>query len=186
MSAGRPALERGLDEAEFRRWYWTLAELRAFARDLGVGASGAKAEVADRIAAALGGRSAARNARSPARASSTLPGPLTQQTLLPAGQSATQQLRAYFLEVIGPSFIFDGHMRRFLTQSEGATLGDAVENWHRTRGTELPPQSSSLEFNRFTRHWHRDHPEGSAADSRAAWKRYRALPVDERPDVADA
>ena len=172
-----------MTEEEFVRWYWTLAELQAFARTLGVRVSGAKADVKARIAAQLGGRpqpSAARPATS-----DQIVGPLSADTVIPAQQRATQDLRRYFEQEIGPSFRFNGHMRALLAQG-GVTLGDAVAHWHETLGSELPPQSESLEFNRFTKAWHRAHPEGAAGEARAAWKRYRALPEDERPAVADA
>lgn len=179
----RPALCRSLDERDFRRWYWTLEELRRFARTLGLSASGSKAEVADRIAAALSGRSQPTRARS--STTNQMSGALTRGTLIPPDQRATQDLRRYFESEIGRSFRFNGHMRALLRRG-GVTLGDAIDYWYATLNSELPAQSESLEYNRFTKAWHRAHPKGTPADSRAAWLRYRALPADQRPPIADA
>lgn len=74
----RPALTRSLDEVEFRRWYWTLAELQVAAREFGLSASGRKADVTERIAAALGGRTQPTTARS--TTTDHLAGPLTRDT----------------------------------------------------------------------------------------------------------
>ena len=179
----RPPLDPGLSEGELRRWYWTLDELRSFARSIGVSASGRKAEVIDRIAAKLSGRPEPEVTR--ASTTDRISEPLTATTVVPPGQRSTQNLRRYFEKEIGPSFRFNGHMRALLAQG-GVTLSEAVEFWHQTVGTELPEQSESLEFNRFTKAWHAAHPYRSADEARAAWQRYRALPVDQRPPIADA
>ena len=178
-------LTEELAEAEFVRWYWTLAELQAFARSVGVRATGRKLEVSARIAAHLGGRSQPRATPRP-KATPQLTGELCADTVIPHGQKSTRHLREFFEAEIGPSFRFDGHMRPFLADPNGATLGDAIDHWHATRGVPLPRQSSSLEFNAFTKEWHRHHPAGTTTACRAAWQRYRALPVDQRPAVRDA
>lgn len=51
----RPALTPALTGTELRRWYWTLAELSALAREMGLSAGGGKAAVTARLAAALDG-----------------------------------------------------------------------------------------------------------------------------------
>ncbi|MGE0323714.1 MAG: DUF6434 domain-containing protein [Polyangiaceae bacterium] len=182
-TALRPRLSRSLREQDFRRWYWTLEELRRFARTLGVSASGPKADVAERIAAALSGRRQPASVRS--ATADQLCGALSPSTLIPPNQRATQELRRYFEAKIGKSFRFNGHMRALLGRGN-VTLEEAVAFWHATVNTELPPQSESLEFNRFTKAWHRAHPDGTPGEARAAWLRYRALPADERPPVAEA
>lgn len=179
----RPPLDQAMPEQEFRRWYWTMAELQPFARRLGVRASGPKADLTERIAAHLAGRPHARRSSvTPTASGPQLTGPVTMATKIPPGQRSTEELRSFFVAQIGPSFTFNGHMRAFLRAGD-ATLGDAVEHWYRTVGAPLPTQSESLEFNRFTRAWHASHPNGTAAECRQAWAAHRALPVDERPPV---
>ncbi len=184
MNEPRPELSVDLSEAELLRWYWTMAELQPFARSLGLPASGPKAALTARIAARLGGRPAPAPKPS-ARPRSAITTP-TLASPIPAGQRSTQTLRRFFEQHIGAAFKFDGHMRAFLRDPPaGATLSDAIAHWHKTRATELPAQSESLEFNRFTQAWHASHPGGTAAQARAAWERHRALPVDRRPPIED-
>ena len=180
----RPALTPNLTEREFRRWYWTMAELQPFARSIGVRAAGPKMELTDRIAAQLGGRKP-HPSQPRSRSGPQLSGSLSRDTEIPSGQRSTREIRSFFETEIGQSFRFNGHMRAFLLQG-GSTLGEAVDHWYRTSGTPLPKQSASLEFNGFTRKWHVAHPEGTATQCRAAWNRYRSLPVDQRPDIAHA
>lgn len=163
---------------EFRRWYWLKSELMSFARSLGVSASGSKAELTDRVAAALDGESARPPARS-SRRSTQLGGPLSTATVIPEGQRCSQPLRAWFTEQVGPGFRFDAAMRDFIASSAGtATLGDAVDHWHATRNAPPHEIGAQFEFNRFTRMWYRHHPGEPRAQLLVAWRRYRELPAD--------
>lgn len=161
-----------------------MAELQPFARSLGVAASGPKADLTERVAAQLSGRPIPKPThRTKGR---QLSGDPELTTVIPDGQRSNTALRAFFVAHVGNGFRFDGHMRSFLLEPKGATLGDAVAHWHATRNHELPAQSKSLEFNAFTKEWHRHYPDRSSAESRAAWDRFRSLPIDERPPVAEA
>jgi hypothetical protein len=169
-----------LSTEEFLRWYWLRAELAAFSRALGLGAGGAKTELTDRIAACLAGRSVrapVRHRRRPGR----LAEPLTSATAIPADQPCSQQVRQWLVGAVGPSFRFDAAMREFFASIDGPrTLGDAVTHWPRTRHQPRRVIDPQFELNRFTRRWHRDHPEGSHRDLLTDWAVYRAQPVDQR------
>lgn len=177
----RPALCEVTTGAELARWYWLKAELIGHARDLGIVTTGSKAVLTERIAAYLDGRTPApAGTRRRATASTQLSGPLDADTVIPAGQRASRALRAYFVDAVGPSFRFDEAMRTYIADGAGMTLGDAVDHWYATRDRPRTEIGAQFEFNRFIRDWHRDHPSGTAAEARAAWARYRSLPVDRR------
>lgn len=177
----RPALSIALSGAELRRWYWTLAELTAFGRTLGVPRGGGKPALTERLAAALDG--AAAPAPAPrASAGRQLTAPVSAATVIPPGQRCGQVLRGYFEREIGPGFVFDGFMREFIAQGAARTLGDAVAYWHATRQAAtlprpIPPQ---FELNAFLRRWRYDHPGGDRRAALAAWREHRSRPVDER------
>ncbi len=181
----RPELHSGLRESEFSRWYWTMAELQPFARSLGLSASGRKQLVSSRIACCLSGLPQPEEEPLP-KTTDSLPANLDLETVIPTGQRSTQALRQFFAGYIGDSFSFNGHMRHFLRDSDGATLADAIEHWYDTRGLELPQQSASLEFNAFTKEWHQVNTAGTATEARVAWHRFRSLPVDQRPPPGQA
>lgn len=177
----RPPLTAGLTGAEFERWYWLKDELSEFARALGIRSGGSKQALTGRIAARLDGR-AFEEPRTGhlVRGDQLLP-PLTPDSLIPPGQPCSQSVRRWFEEQVGPAFRFDSSMRDFFRHADGTQmLGDALDYWNSTRGegpTSIDPQ---FEYNRFTRAWHIDNPEGSRAELLLAWTRYRALPIDER------
>jgi len=89
-------------------------------------------------------------------------------------------LREFFEAELGPSFIFDRVMRSFISNGVGRTLGDAIHEWHSTRGAMPKPIAEQFELNRFTRRWHAEHPVGGRAELLAAWRVYRSLPEDAR------
>jgi SAP domain-containing new25/Domain of unknown function (DUF6434) len=177
----RPPLKRGLSVVEFRRWYWMKHELVLFARQLGVSTAGDKPSLAARIESHLGGIDTSVLPRSRRlTVSGRLPEPLTVNTRLPPKQASSQQLKAWFREVIGPSFRFDIHMRTYISSNREKTLGDVVRHWHATRKAAKPETLPQLEYVRFTKAWHLANPDGTASACRAAWKRHKSLPIDER------
>jgi hypothetical protein len=185
VTESRPPLNRELSGTELRRWYWLKDEMVGLARQLGVGTGGGKQELTARLVAALDGEPVP--ATEPARrgpAGRLLPGLLSPDTVIPAGQRCNQDLRRFFADHIGPGFHFDASMREFITHGEGQTLGDAIQHWHRTRSRPRADIAPQFELNRFVRDWHAGHPGGSRSEALRAWKQYRSLPVDSRPGSA--
>lgn len=181
---GRPDLGAGLAEVEFLRWYWLKDELAAFARERGLRATGSKDQLTARIAASLGGRVFVEPAARPRPSGRQLSGPLTAGTVIPAGQRSSQVVRAWLTEQIGTGFHFDAAMRDFFVCSDGTkTMQDALDHWHATRSGGVRDIDGQFEFNRFTRAWHRAHPDGARDELLAAWRDYRDRPVDERGRV---
>ncbi|KAB1139140.1 hypothetical protein F7R91_41050 [Streptomyces luteolifulvus] len=174
----RPPLTADLTGAELLRWYWTLDELTALARTMGVARHGGKAALTARLAAALDGLPLP---VVPARRRPTtaqLAEPVNGGTVIPADQRCSQVLRRYFVEAIGPGFHFDAFMRDFIAHHPGRTLADAVAHWHATRPDAARPREieAQFEFNRFTSTWHRQNPAGTRAQALEAWYAHRALP----------
>lgn len=177
----RPALDPAMMGAELDRWYWLRAELVAFARVLGVPTGGGKVDVQRRVAAHLDGRPEPAPVRSRPRASAQLTGPLDATTVVPRGQRCSQPVRAWLAAQVGAGFRFDETMRSWFAEADGTTtLGDAVAHWHATRDDGPKPIAPQFEYNRFTRQWRADHPDGSRADLLAAWHAHRSTPVDAR------
>lgn len=182
VNAQRPDLTTGLTGAELVRWYWLKSELVGFARLLGVAGSGSKDELTARLTAALDGNPPPPGSRrSRTQRGHQLRGDLCADTLIPRGQRSSQELRAWFLTHVGPSFRFDRRMREFIDAADGTTtLGDAVRHWMSTRNEPLTRIDPQFELNRFTRAWYASNPSGTSAELLAAWKNYRSLPIDER------
>lgn len=177
----RPTLTSHLSEPEFLRWYWLKEELESFARESGIRATGSKDLLVARIGASLAGRKFVEPAPARRAAGRQLSGALLPTTIIPVGQRSSQVVRAWMLEQIGPRFHFDAEMREFFAQSDGTkTMQDAVDHFHATRDQGEKSIAAQFEYNRFTRAWHLEYPEGSQEELLVAWNEYRNTPVDER------
>ena len=172
-TAGRPAVEDVTTEADVRGWYWLRSELVDMARARGLPTSGSKLELLERVARTLAGRTPDVAPRR--RAGPQLTAPLQGSTVIPPGQRCSQLLRAWFADRVGRGFRFDSEMRAFIAAG-GATLDEAVEHWHATRGAETMAIAPQFEYNRFTRAWRQAHPDGTREDLLAAWWAHRSSP----------
>ncbi|MEU8267526.1 hypothetical protein AB0B89_10185 [Sphaerisporangium sp. NPDC049002] len=85
--------------------------------------------------------------------------------------------------LVGAGFHFDAAMRDFVATGAGRTLGEAVKHWHATRNQERGEIGAPFELNRFLREWHAAHPGSGRQAALAAWREYRSLPVDARPQA---
>ena len=171
----RPAPTTALSGAELRRWYWTLAELQALARALGLATAGGKAELTERVAVALDGGTPAPPARR-RPAGRQLTGPLHGGSVIPPGQRCGQLLRQYLTDRIGPGFTFDAHVREFVADGAGRTLDELVAHWHATRAAPPRPIAAQFELNRFLRRWRAAHPGQPHTAALDAWRVHRARP----------
>ena len=184
MSAERPPLTRELSAAQFLRWYWLKNELVEFAKAQSLRTSGDKPTIAERIVGLLDGSpSSGLQSVNSSRGtvSRWLPEPLTPDTVLGPRQASSQQLRAYFVDVIGSCFSYDIHMRTFLASDRDKTLGEAVDHWYSSRGVVKPATLPQLEFVRFTKAWHLQYTSGTQQECREAWNVHKSLPRGERP-----
>lgn len=181
-TSARPALDSGLSAQEFQRWYWLKSELIDFARSLDIKTAGSKTVLTERIAATLDGQTFQEPATLRCRGTSRqLSGRLSLQTVIPQGQRCSQVVRAWMTEHVDGGFHFDKHMREFFAQTNGTqTLQDAAEHWLATRGVSKDSIDPQFEYNRFTRAWYEEHPDGTRHELLAAWRDYRARPIDER------
>ncbi|MBP7689929.1 MAG: hypothetical protein KA765_18570 [Thermoflexales bacterium] len=169
----RPPLTCQLTADDFRSFYWLKAELLAFCREKGLSTSGAKTDLAERIALFLetGQRFAPAQVTRRA-ASDPVPETLTRTTIIDANWRCGERLRAFFLQEIGPHFHFNGLMRDFIRQGAGQTLGAAIDAWQADQAaphheTNIAPQ---FEYNRFMRDFFKANPGRTRQYAIAAWQ----------------
>lgn len=177
----RPPLSPALSGTEFLRWYWLKDELADFARSSGQKASGSKALLTQRIAAALDGQEFTEPQPTKRASATQLTELLSGSTVIPAGQRCSQIVRTWMSEHLGSGFHFDAPMREFFAGADGTqTLQDAVDHWHQTRNESRPDIDPQFEYNRFTRTWHSLNPNGTREQLLTAWHLYRSQPTDQR------
>lgn len=178
----RPQLSRDLAATIFAEHYWLRAELAEFCRNNNISAAGSKQDLAARIAALLSGEPQPPVARKSSHGK--MPARFTRAAPIGPGWRCSEALRAFISGEIGRPFRFDRFMRAQIGSGSGAALGDVIDAWREQEGRshEIEPQ---FEYNRFTREYRAHVPNATHASVVAAWKRYREIPVSQRPPVQE-
>ncbi|MFC0044495.1 DUF6434 domain-containing protein [Metabacillus iocasae] len=158
----RPSLTKEMMVKDFTNFYWLKEELQAFCREHGMSSSGSKLELTKRIETFLttGERTKpARKSNNQKRAA--LSADLSLDTVITENHRCSQQARAFFNEVIGPTFHFSTYIQTYFKENVGKTYRDAVAAWYEeekrkkqpTYKNEIAPQ---FEYNQFIRDFFAD------------------------------
>lgn len=178
----RPDIESIRTGAEFERWYWLRSELVDFCRDHGLGTSGRKPELANRIAHFLNTGQIQRS--TPASPTSTVDwrkAELTLETEITDSYSNTQNMRSFMRLNAADHFKFSNEFMDWMRSNQGKTLADAVAFWldlddrKRNGGYREKPLPQN-QFNQFTRALSEAVPGISAKEVRRLWAIKRAKP----------
>ena len=99
----RPELNKKLDAATFRSFYYLKQELADFCKENGLPTSGSKIELTDRIAYFLDTGKVQKP--SPRRISAVMIGTLTENAVIEPNIVCSEKHRAFFCEKIGKVFL---------------------------------------------------------------------------------
>ncbi|MEO1688659.1 MAG: DUF6434 domain-containing protein, partial [Pseudomonadota bacterium] len=129
----RPPVDPAMTPQTFARWYWPVAELRAFCEALGLPSAGRKAELRDRVAFALAhpGQAPPAPPRRRRRSGGVdwKTAALSEATVIDEGVSFGPNLRGWFKARLGPRFSCHGDFMDWMRASPGRTLADAEAAW---------------------------------------------------------
>jgi hypothetical protein len=174
----RPKLTLHISMADFQGFYCLKEELVTFCRQNGLPTVGSKKEIATRIEYFLltGDLSPTVTPTKRSITIDRLPDQLSRDTVIGSHWHCSEQLRAFFVQEIGPQFHFNGAIRDFIKNGAGKTLQDGIDVWHADRGTtkvetDIAPQ---LEYNRHMREFFKANPGKTLQDAIAAWKEKKA------------
>ena len=148
----RTELNKELDAAAFRSFYYLKRELADFCKENGLPASGSKAELTDRIARFLDTGNVLKS--SAKRKTAVNIGTLTEDAVIEPNIVCSEKHRAFFCEKIGKGFSFNVPFQKWLKTNTGKTYGDAIRAYYRIleekkqRKTEIGGQ---FEYNPYIR-----------------------------------
>jgi len=167
-----------------RQWYWLKSELEAFAKNIGVRATGGKFTILDRIAHYLdtgqkdwpGDVGTRPNSKFDWHSAA-----LTPETVITDSYKNSQNVRRFFKAHADDGFKFNIAFMGWMKANVGATLADAVTEYHRMKSDEANPEFQSKiahhnQFNQYTRDFLADNPEATLADVRRFWALKRDQP----------
>lgn len=182
----RPELNKKLDAATFRSFYYLKQELADFCKENGLPTSGSKAELTDRIAYFLDTGNVLKP--SAKRKTAVNIGTLTEDTVIESNIVCSEKHRAFFSEKIGKSFSFNVPFQKWLKANTGKTYGDAIRAYYRIleekklTKTEIGGQ---FEYNTYIRDFFADNPGKSLRDAIVCWNYKKSLPGHHRYEQSD-
>lgn len=173
----RPELNKKLDAATFRNFYYLKQELAGFCKENGLPTSGSKAELTDRIVFFLDTGSVLKPTAE--RKTAVNIGTLTEDTVIEPNIVCSEKHRMFFCEKIGKGFSFNVPFQKWLKANAGKTYGEAVRAYYRIleekkqRKTEIGRQ---FEYNTYIRDFFADNPGKSLHDAILCWNYKKGLP----------
>ena len=182
----RPELNKKLDAATFRSFYYLKQELADFCKENGLPTSGSKIELTNRIAYFLDTGKVQKT--SPRRISAVMIGTLTEDTVIEPNIVCSEKHRAFFSEKIGKSFSFNVPFQKWLKANAGKTYGDAIRAYYRIleekelTKTEIGGQ---FEYNTYIRDFFADNPGKNLHDVIVCWNHKKSLPGHHRYEQSD-
>ncbi|MDX8350450.1 DUF6434 domain-containing protein [Cognatiyoonia sp. IB215446] len=122
-----------MDAPEFERWYWPVESLNEFCKQLGLSASGSKAELRERVLFSLQHpREVQSNLRRKSNSSTFnwAKETLDRDTVITDNVSFGPNVRCFFKSAVGARFTCHSDFMDWMRANAGATLGDAIDAWH--------------------------------------------------------
>jgi len=182
----RPELNKKLDAATFRSFYYLKQELADFCKENGLPTSGSKIELTNRIAYFLD-TGKVQNP-SPRRISAVMIGTLTEDTVIEPNIVCSEKHRAFFCEKIGKSFSFNVPFQKWLKANAGKTYGDAIRAYYRILEEKKQTKTEiggQFEYNTYIRDFFADNPGKSLHDAIVCWNYKKGLPGHHRYEQSD-
>jgi hypothetical protein len=167
----RPALEKTLDAATFKKYYYLKEELVSFCRRNALPASGGKQELTERIVVFLESGKILPPRKKEVRSHTS--GIIDADTIIEENVVCSENLRAFFKEQIGKSFSFNTTFQTWLKENSGRTYGEAVEAYRRTAKVKKETKGEigrQFEYNTYIRDFFQDNPGLSLEDAILCWK----------------
>ena len=182
----RPKLNKELDAAAFRSFYYLKQELIDFCRENRLPASGSKAELADRIAHFLDTGTVLK--ASAGRKTAVPAGTLTEDTVIEPNIVCSEKHRAFFREKIGKGFSFHVPFQKWLQANAGKTYGDAIQAYHRILEEKKKGKTQidrQFAYNAYIRDFFADNPGRKLHDAIVCWNYKKSLPGCHRYEKRD-
>lgn len=172
----RPTLNKQLDSATFRDFYWLKEELVEFCRNNGLPTSGDKLEITERIAHYLdtGEILSFRNAKKKTSAPTTI----TENSLIEPNFICSEKHRAFFKEYIGKGFSFNVQFQKWLKTHTGKTYKEAITAYYEILEEKKKGKSSidkQFEYNTYIRDFFDDNKGLCLEDAIKCWNYKKQL-----------
>ncbi len=172
----RPKLTNRISIKDFRGFYWLKKELSTFCKKEGLKTTGSKSALSERIVNYL--KTGTKEVNPPKEKSSSTfdwqNEKLSLSTIITDNYKNTENVRAFFVKKIGPSFKFNVKFMNWMKANQGSTFKDAIEHWQHLKALskvdgskkDIAPQ---FEYNRYLRDFLAANPNSNRKIGIALW-----------------
>lgn len=182
----RPVLDKNLDSATFRDFYFLKEELVDFCRENGLPASGGKIEITDRIAHFL---DTGEIAPAPKGNKATAQiGDIDLDAKIEPDFVCTEKHRAFFKEHIGTAFSFNVAFQKWLKGNTGKTYKEAIAAYYQILEDKKKGKTTierQFEYNTYIRDFFADNQGKSLGDAIKCWNYKKQMQGHNRYERAD-
>ncbi|MBQ4523221.1 MAG: hypothetical protein IJA10_09755 [Lachnospiraceae bacterium] len=183
----RPTLNKQLDGAIFRNFYWLKEELVEFCRNNGLPTTGGKLEITERIAHFLD-TGEILLFRSNQKKNTTPPTTITEDSLIEPDFICSEKHRAFFKERIGKGFSFNVHFQKWLKSNTGKTYKEAITAYYEILEGKKKGKNTihkQFEYNTYIRDFFEDNKGKCFEDAIKCWKYKKQLQGHNRYEKSD-
>ena len=173
----KPELTNQLDSATFRRFYYLREELESFCKAYGLPISGNKIDLTERIAHYLDTGEILPTKKSASKKYIVMEKP-NLCAVIPPNFVCSEEARAFFKEIIGPSFKFNVRFQAWLKSNPGKTYAAAVNAYYEILEEKKHTKSSigkQFEYNAYIRDFFADNKGKSLQDAIRCWNYKKTL-----------
>ncbi|MFS0880173.1 DUF6434 domain-containing protein [Metabacillus niabensis] len=178
----RPPLTKNIHLDEFKQYYWLKKELQAFCKQHGLSPTGSKEELTERIDEFLRTGTIIKPNRTLSRQNDKNI-ELSLDTVINENHRCSQEVRAFFKSIIGPTFHFSTYIQKFFKENIGKTYREAVEAWYEEEERKKDPSyqtkiGSQFQYNQFFRDYFSDpaNKGRKRQDAIDAWNQIKKQP----------
>ncbi|MDD3921578.1 MAG: DUF6434 domain-containing protein [Eubacteriales bacterium] len=170
----------------FREYYYLKEELADFCRNNGLPASGAKAELTERVARFLD--TGEIPAAAAARRRATVVTEISEDTIIEPDIVCSERHRAFFKAHIGNGFSFNTVFQKWLKSNAGKTYREAIAAYYeilaqKKKGTTAI--DSQFEYNTYIRDFFADNKGRTLQDAIRCWNAKKQRQGSHRYEPAD-
>ena len=172
----RPILNKNISVEDFKDFYWLKSELVNFCREVGVGSSGGKIEIANRIFEYL---KTGKVIKSTTNKKPKLPKatqPITKETVIGIEYRTYKEKKDFLKSIIGNQFHFTIHLLDYFERNVGKkNYGDLIKEWYKEQELKKDPNfvkeiAPQFEYNTYIRDFMKDNPGSAKSEAIKYWK----------------
>lgn len=184
----RPNITKDLSSNDFLSYYYLKEELIAFLKEHHLPASGSKEALTKRIAYFLDTGELLYEPKTKKSKQTQNIKELHEDTIIEENIVCSQQHRAFFKKMIGPSFSFQVSFQNWLKENAGKTYKDAIAAYYQLLEDKKKSPTTidkQFEYNTYIRAFFADNKGYSLADAITCWNYKKAQKGHHRYEKED-